>query len=313
MAPLTKQRCTGSMRPFTYTSVDFAGPFFTKQTGRRAKEKRYLCLFTCLEVRAVHLEIAYSLDTDSFINALIRFISRRGTPQKIYSDNGRNFVGASNEINRYVSNISQNKIAVRFNFIEWSFLPPFAPHFGGAHESLVKSAKRAVVFVLGKAEIYDEELQTAFAQVESLLNSRPLSYQSDDSRDPRPLTPNNFLFGSCGNDVTVVDKSVVDLPHKRWQRVQLLVDHVWRRWSKEWLSSLRLRSKWRTETDPLNLNDVVLVHQPAQGMGKWLLGIVVKLHPGSDGHTRVVEVKTESGVYTRPLNRLSLVDRADRG
>ena len=137
MAPLQKQRCKGSLCPFTYTSVDFAGPFYTKQTGRRAKEKRYLCLFTCLEVRAVHLELAYSLNTDSFINALSRFVSRRGLPTKLYSDNGRNFIGACNQINKDVANFNRSKLAVRFNKIEWSFIPPFAPHFGGAHESFV--------------------------------------------------------------------------------------------------------------------------------------------------------------------------------
>jgi len=99
MAPLKSERTKGTLRAFSYVSIDFGGPFLTKQNNRRAKEKRYLCLISCLETRAVHLELCYSLTSDSFIECFICFVSRRGLPNKIISDNATNFVGAAKELN----------------------------------------------------------------------------------------------------------------------------------------------------------------------------------------------------------------------
>ena len=75
MAPLPELRTRMSLRAFSQTSVDFGGPFITKQGRGKARQKRYLCLFTCLATRAVHLEVAFSLDTDSFLNAFFRMVS----------------------------------------------------------------------------------------------------------------------------------------------------------------------------------------------------------------------------------------------
>ena len=83
---------------FSQTSVDFGGPFITKQGREKTHQKRYLSLFTCLATRAVHLEIAFSLGTDSFLNAFFRMTSQRGLPEDIVSDNGTNFDGGSNEL-----------------------------------------------------------------------------------------------------------------------------------------------------------------------------------------------------------------------
>ena len=88
MAPLPLCRLKTSIRAFTRTSVDYGGPFTTIQGRGRRRQKRYLCLFTCLATRAVHLEMSFSLDTDSFLNAFYRMASRRGLPDEVYSDNG---------------------------------------------------------------------------------------------------------------------------------------------------------------------------------------------------------------------------------
>ena len=88
MAPLPKTRLRFSFRPFAQTAVDFAGPLYTVQGRRKPRQKRWLCLFTCLETRAVHLEMAWGLDTDTFLNAFARFTSRRGVPKEVISDRG---------------------------------------------------------------------------------------------------------------------------------------------------------------------------------------------------------------------------------
>ena len=90
--------------------MDFAGPFITIQGRGKRRQKRYLCLFTCLATRAVHLEMAFGLDTDSFMNAFYRMSSRRGVPVEMYSDNGTNFKAADKELKSLISQLDQEKI-----------------------------------------------------------------------------------------------------------------------------------------------------------------------------------------------------------
>ena len=113
--------------------------------------KRWLCLFTCLSVRAVHLEMAWELDTDTFLNAFTRFTSRKGVLKEVASDCGTNFVGTVNELKELCSQLDKEKIQCITvdKWMKWIFNPPAAPHFGGVHEIMVKSAKRAIYGALG--------------------------------------------------------------------------------------------------------------------------------------------------------------------
>ena len=110
MALLPTSRLKKTLRAFTRTAVDFGGPFVTVQGRGQRRAKRYLCLFTCLTTRAVHLEIAFGLVTDSFLNSFYRMASRRGLPEELYSDNGTNFKGADNELKLLVSQLDEAKI-----------------------------------------------------------------------------------------------------------------------------------------------------------------------------------------------------------
>ena len=146
MAPLPTTRLTLPLRAFGRIATDFAGPFLMKQGRGKTRIKRYLCLFTCLATRAVHLEMAYSLDTDSFLNAFSRMTARRGTPSFVLSDNGTNYVGAEKDICQKVQKLDERKIVettTQHQPIQWKFKPPSAPHFGGVFESMVKCAKKA--------------------------------------------------------------------------------------------------------------------------------------------------------------------------
>ena len=201
MAPLPETRVTSPLRAFERVGVDYAGPFLTKQGRRKAKAKRYLCLFTCLNTRAVHLEMAYSLDTCSFINAFVRMTSRRGTPAYVISDNDTNFTGAEREIRELLQKFDKKKVVnetTKHHQIKWDFNPPSSPHFGGAFESMIKSSKKAMRAILKDADITDEELETAIVGAEGQLNSRPITYVSSDVDDLTPLTPNHFLVGQLG-------------------------------------------------------------------------------------------------------------------
>ncbi|MCG8045043.1 MAG: hypothetical protein N0E48_05150, partial [Candidatus Thiodiazotropha endolucinida] len=307
MAPLPSARLKTSLRAFAISAVDFGGPFITIQGRGKRREKRYLCLFTCLATRAVHLEMAFGLDTDSFLNAFYRMASRRGLPEEMYSDNGTNFKGADAELKSLVMKLDDVRISqsVANGGVTWHFNPPLAPHFGGVHETMIKSAKKAMQAILGNADVTDEELMTAMIGAEALVNSRPLTYQSANPADDVPLTPNHFLHGQIGVQFAPDSCDDTDFnPRKRWRRIQELVRHFWSRWLQEWVPTLNTRRKWyRTHRD-VRVGDVMLVVSPDTPRGKWPLGRVLEVYPGKDGHVRVVKNQVGDGTLIRPVTKL---------
>ena len=230
--------------PFSKVGVDFFGTLKVKHL--RKQEKRYGCLFTCLVTRGVHLEVAYSLSTDSFIISLRRFIARRGKPTVIYSDNGTNFVGTNREIQECLNGWNQDKIAGALSKerMQWVFNPPAAPHKEGVWERLVRSCKKALDVVLQNQVLTDEVLLTAITEVESLVNSLPLTEVSSDADDLEALTPNYFLIGRATPNLPpgiFADKEVSS--QKRWRQAQVITIHIWKRWLHEYLPGLTARKK----------------------------------------------------------------------
>ena len=132
--PFTETR----LAPFESTGVDLAGPFLVKQG--RAAVKRWLLLLTCARYRCIHLEMVYSLSTESFIMAFTRFLSRRPRPKLIISDNGTNFCGANNHLLKIYETLADD-LKEQYPAIIWKFLPPYTPHQGGFYESLIKDVK----------------------------------------------------------------------------------------------------------------------------------------------------------------------------
>lgn len=145
MGALPAERTTFSS-PFTNTGVDFAGPFLIKTYfGRNCRlEKGYVCLFVCFATRGIHLEAVSSLSTQAFLAALTHFVSRRGVPAQIFSDNGTNFSGASklllHDFERALRTYPKEDYSL--SQIKWNFIPPGAPHMGGLWEAGVKALRR---------------------------------------------------------------------------------------------------------------------------------------------------------------------------
>ena len=139
IADLPLCRVTSGNPPFYFTGVDYFGSILVKQG--RSMVKRYECVFTCLTMRAVHLEMAYSLDTNAFINALRRFVNRRGKPHSFYADNGSKFFGGCQELTRSIQDLNQDVIKERMKQqeIRWHFNPPYASHMGGIWERMIRS------------------------------------------------------------------------------------------------------------------------------------------------------------------------------
>ena len=310
MSALPRHRLEAMQPPFTNTGIDFFGPMNVVILRRTVK--RYGLLFTCLVTRAVHIEITHSMDTDSFLMGFQRFQNRRGRPAVIYSDNGTQLVAGEKELREGLSNLNQSKLSGYFTNlgIEWHFSPPAAPHFGGVWESLVKSAKIAILSVVNMRSLSDEVLLSVIAEAESLLNSRPLTHISVDPSDPEPLTPNHFLLGRSSPNIPydiVEDHQITS--RRRWKAAQVIVNHFWQRWLREYLPSLTERRKWlQSSASNLKKGDIVLIADPNTPRGQWPVGHIVQPIVSKDKVVRAAIVKTKSGVYQRPVVKLCLLE-----
>ena len=230
---------------FTHTGVDHFGPLNFKRG--RAVVKRRGAIIACLNSRVMHLELASSLESDCFINVLRRFINQRGPPKYIYSDNGMNFVGAEREIGEAIKGWNQDQIHDELlqRKCQWVFQPPKASHAGGVWERLICSIRTALKAVLGESLVDEEVLMTVFTEVESVLNSRPLCAVSDDPNDYEPITPNYLLLQRPFPTLPPGSFVKEDIyARKKWRQTQILADHFWKRWLKEYIPALQERQKW---------------------------------------------------------------------
>ncbi|KRY76839.1 hypothetical protein T4A_9087 [Trichinella pseudospiralis] len=175
MAELPPER-TEAVGPFVYIGVDFAGPILARSDGKSLTLlKTYVCVFTCMVVRTIHLELVPDMTVHSFLRALRRFISRRGRPRLLQSDNFRTFHLAS----RFLKPPCKSR--------NWKC--------GGYWERLVRSIKVALNYVLGRCHAKPDKLRTVLCEIEARINDRPLTIVSDRPDDQLALTPAHFLIG----------------------------------------------------------------------------------------------------------------------
>jgi hypothetical protein len=229
MADLPEDRIKAYEPPFTFVGVDYFDPLEVKQG--RSRVKRYGCIFTCLNVRAVHIEIVHSLDTDAMINALRRFTSLRGYPKEIRSDCGTNFMKADKELKANIEEWNQQNIGTfcAQKGIKWTFNPPSASHMGGAWERLIISVRQILRALLKEQIVGDEVLLTVVAEATTILNSRPLTRNSDDPRDEIPLTPNHLLHLRPCPALPPGVFTEHDHYKRRWKQAQYLANIFWTR------------------------------------------------------------------------------------
>ena len=223
--------------------------------------KRYGCIFTCLVVRAIHIEVLHSMDTSSLIDAIHRFIARRGAPKTVCSDNGTNFVGAERELRESLEQWDQQRIGNRLanEGICWSFNPPTASHMGGVWERQIRTVRRILAGLAPEERLTDEGLRTLFCSAENIVNSRPISPLSEDPSDLEPLTPNHLLQLRFSCIPPGVYSEADRYSRRRWRQVQYLADLFWQRWQTEYLPQLRQATKWQEPQRNVAAGDLVLL------------------------------------------------------
>ncbi|XP_067635009.1 uncharacterized protein [Eurosta solidaginis] len=262
MGPLTIDRLTPYVRPFTYTGLDYFGPVYV--TVRRSTEKRWVALFTCLTIRAVHLEVDHDLSTDSCIR---NFINRRGVPKRLRSDNGKNFVGTNNDAKRFdeVFDCTQIQDELSKRGIEWIFNSPLNPAEGGAWERMVRSIKRVLQQTIKEVKPREHTFNCFLIEAENNVDYRSLTHLPIDAKQEQPLTPNGFLLGSANTAQTPGSSEVVTdtlAIRQQWRIARQIRDNFWKRWIAEYLPTLTRRKKWCQRTQPVKKGDLVLLCDP---------------------------------------------------
>ncbi|XP_062702144.1 uncharacterized protein LOC115263739 [Aedes albopictus] len=306
MASLPEARLSTFVRPFTFVGLDYFGPILVR-VGRSVA-KRWIALFTCLSIRAIHLEVVHSVSTESCIMAVRRLIARRGPPVEIYSDNATCFQGASNELQKEIN----ETLALTFTSTNtaWKFIPPAAPHMGGVWERLVRSVKVAIASINETCRKPDDEtLETIILDAEAMINARPLTYVPLESADNEAITPNHFLLGnSTGVKLAPMEHlSKPSILRSSWKLAQHITNQLWTRWIKEYLPVITRRCKWFEEVKELVEGDLVLI-VGGSSRHQWTRGRVEKVFYGRDGRVRQALVRTSSGVLRRPAVRLAILD-----
>ncbi len=301
---------------FSDVGLDFTGVLHIKDGD--VVRKGYICVFTCPLSRMIHLELTMDMTTEEFLQALRRFMNRRGWCRSIESDNQTTFKKAKRVLEiafagRHWEKMSKAEID---NFmskhgITWRFITERSPFRGAYWERLNRSLKEPLRKVLGNALLTYTEMYTLLTDIEATLNQRPLTYHGSDPTDPVPITPSQLAIGRNLKEVpTLMGNPSVSIS-ARYKYLQRLLKHFWKRWTTEYLPQLQRKNKWQNEEVPLKVGDVVLVTEDNTTRPTWPMGRVTEVVPGRDGLIRTVKVKTKKGAFVRPVQRLHLLERSD--
>ena len=273
---------------FSNIGVDFAGPIYVRNIfgSDKTMYKSYIALYTCAVTRAIHLELCPDLSAPAFVRSLKRFQGRRGIPSLTVSDNGKTF--KDKKVQRYALE----------NNITWKFNVPRASFWGGFFEVMVKLVKRCLKKIVANAHLTFEELETILIEIESVVNSRPLTFVNSDF-DEEPITPSSLVIGRRLltlpriENYLEIDDSKTSLTQRQLY-LKTLLKHFWSRWSREYLLNLREFHKNKAK-NPLRViknGDIVVILNDKVKRQNWKLGKIVNVYRGSDQIIRAADVRT---------------------
>lgn len=316
MPELPKTRVNVS-RPFQHVGLDYFGPLNVRATkGGKDISKAWICLFTCLVVRAVHAELVVDMTTMSFLMALRRFFAIYGRPESIICDNAPQFkLGAS------VVNKVMETFAVK-DAILWKNIPEYSPWAGGVYERMVGILKSALKKGIGCSILDYDNMQTVLAEAISVVNRRPLAYLEDEiasvitpshflGRDYNPLLRNFDYNDTKDPDYNISMKDQHAELMNLWTKSQKILQSFWESWEKQYLLALREKTPWyhkkargSVSASPA-LDEIVLVYDAMRSRTDWSVARITALNKGQDGMIRSANIKLPSGkITTRPVNHL---------
>jgi hypothetical protein len=317
MSNLPAERVTPSA-PFSHVGVDVFGPWniqTRKTRGGVANSKRWAVIFTCLTIRAVHVEVLEDLSSSSFINAFRRFVAVRGPVKELRSDRGTNFIGAAKDLGFESLFVEGGPVSNHLSDqgIKWKFNPPRASHMGGSWERMIGVIRRildSMFLDLRRKPLTHDVLCTLMAEMCAIVNSRPVAPVLYDPASPLILTPSMLLTSKTGADHVPSDSVDIKETYKhQWKHVQILANIFWKLWKNEYLQSLQQRHKWQSVRENVAEGDLVLVKDCGLHRSDWFTGIVSRVFPSdSDSLVRSAEVRVvkdnQSLTYVRPVNGL---------
>ncbi|KAK7592957.1 hypothetical protein V9T40_007709 [Parthenolecanium corni] len=316
MADLPEFRINRTDRPFANVGVDVFGPYKIKTTfGNETKVVKYwVILFTCLVVRAVHLEFLKNMSAEEFLTTLRRFAGRRGVPNLIVSDNAPQFTVVEGIFQCLWRRFASADITTKYyaeHQIKWKFIPAHAPWMGGAYERMIQTIKKAFEKVYGSRTLSQDQFETAMIEVEAVINSRPITYV-DRGIDTEIITPNDFLctkYPAIPLDFnrTLTSNQLTEA----WKQAETYLNEFWRIWSESYLREIRerrevIRSQQHSNDAAPLVGEIVLMVDPDQKRSSWRLAVVERLIPGDDGQVRSVQIRAANRArMIRPVSRLA--------
>lgn len=312
MPELPSERLVHS-RPFLHVGVDYLGPLLFKGEEGLAT-KIWVVLFTCLSSRAIHCESTTTLNTSGFLLVLRRFISRRGTPQFIISDNGPQLKLANTIMKKDMFK------GTSMESIRWKFITEFSPWSGGIYERMIGLFKQSFRINVGKKLLNLEEFNTYMNEAEATVNCRPLTYLPDEP-DYRPIRPIDILIPGIGEDTLAMYLDTEDIDEYRPQtstktsvqddllRSLQLADNFAQRWKTHYLTSLheKLANDHRqprsTARSIPSIGEIVLLQEENIPRNKWRMGKIMKLDDETNPKSAQVKMEDKS-LLNRPINLL---------
>ena len=322
MPPLPTERVSVAA-PFMNTGIDYFGPLYIK--AKDDTQKVWVCLYTCLVTRAVHLELMQDMSTQHFLLGFRRFIARHGKPNKVLSDNASHFKLAAETVDKLWTNILQENDVVSYvanENIQWKFIVELAPWMGGFYERLVGLVKRSLRKAIGRICLTNEQLLTLLKEAEAVVNSRPLVYVGNDINSYVTLTPSHFMSlnpkiglpAHDNSDILDKDYNPNETSAERllvtWKRGLKHLESFWAIWKNDYLLSLRERSQMKLREPRVkspykaNVGDVVLIKDNLP-RGTWRIGRIKELIMSRDEQVRSAQVMLPNNkTIGRPINLL---------
>lgn len=282
--------------PFQHVGVDYTSHLWViDEQGNRTK--MYILIYTCLNVRAVHLDLVPSMSTQDFLFSFKRFSNRFGTPLILYSDNALSFTAGGRVLQKCLKSSEFLSFRQSSN-LKHIQIPLYSAWIGSTWERMIRTVKSCLFKVVGRNSLSYFELLTTLSDIEHAVNSRPLTYRSSEEQ-LEPITPNSFLRVNPHTRLIIGDAEPWSSSPNSEELQRSLgvqedrIERFKRLWYDEYLLCLREHSRnlhqvsW---SNCVSVGDIVIIKTPNKTRPFWNLGRVVELIVGYDGNIRAVRV-----------------------